>query len=98
MPAANSPHWDAPDYVRIAEKNRADDPSLGQKSGYSVAVSAREAQEARALTCGMIAMIDDAVGRIRAAAADAGLNDSTVQIYTSDHGDHLGSTACCSKG
>ena len=90
--------WDVPDYVTIAERNRAADPSLGQKSGYSVAVSAREAQEARALTCGMIAMVDDAVGRIRAAAADAGIADNTVQIYTSDHGDHLGEHRLLFKG
>ena len=90
--------WDAPDYVKIAERDRAADPSLGQKSGYTVAVSAREAQEARALTCGMIGMVDDAVGRIRAAALDAGIADNTVQIYTSDHGDHLGEHRLLFKG
>ena len=90
--------WDAPDYVTITEKNRAADPSLGQMSGYSVAVSAREAQEARALTCGMIAMVDDAVGRIRATARDVGVTGNTVQIYTSDHGDHLGEHRLLFKG
>ncbi|MGB1357265.1 MAG: sulfatase family protein, partial [Candidatus Puniceispirillaceae bacterium] len=50
------------------------------------------------LTCGMIAMIDDAVGRIRDAAADAGVMDDTVQIYTSDHGDHLGEHRLLFKG
>lgn len=94
--AAND--WDPPDYVKIAERDRANDPSLGQKAGYTVAVSSREAQEARALTCGMIAMIDDAVGRIRDAAADAGVMDDTVQIYTSDHGDHLGEHRLLFKG
>ena len=99
VPAAYSANdWDAPDYVRIAEKNRAADPTLGQRSGYSVAVSAREAQEARSLTCGMIAMVDDAVGRIRSAADDAGVTDNTVQIYTSDHGDHLGEHRLLFKG
>jgi arylsulfatase A-like enzyme len=46
----------------------------------------------------MIAMIDDAVGRIRDTAADAGLTDNTVQIYTSDHGDHLGEHRLLFKG
>ena len=63
-----------------------------------MAVSAREAQEARALTYGMIAMVDDAVGRIRAAAEDAGVAGRTVQIYTSDHGDHLGEHRLLFKG
>ena len=99
VPAAyEAEDWDAPDYVKIAERNRAADPSLGQKSGYSVAVSAREAQEARALTCGMITMIDDAVGRIRATVKEAEIADRTVQIYTSDHGDHLGEHRLLFKG
>ena len=90
--------WDPPEYVKIAERDRAADPSLGQRSGYSVAVSEREAQEAQALTCGMIAMIDDAVGLVRDAVQDAGVADRTVQIYTSDHGDHLGDHRLLFKG
>ena len=64
--------WDPPDYVKIAERDRKNDPSLGQASGHTVAVSQREAQEARALTCGMIAMVDDAVGQIQAGSARGG--------------------------
>ncbi|MEP0942417.1 MAG: sulfatase-like hydrolase/transferase [Rhizobiaceae bacterium] len=90
--------WHPPEYVKIAEEARARDKSLGQNAGYSVAVSQREAQEARALTCGMISMIDDAVGRIRTTASDAGLMDDTVQIFTSDHGDHLGEHRLLFKG
>jgi arylsulfatase A-like enzyme len=46
----------------------------------------------------MITMIDDAIGRIRAAATKAGVLDSAVQIYTSDHGDHLGEHRLLFKG
>jgi arylsulfatase A-like enzyme len=46
----------------------------------------------------MISMIDDSVGRVRAAAADAGVVENTVQIYTSDHGDHLGEHRLLFKG
>lgn len=90
--------WDPPEYVKAAERARANDPSLGQKAGFTLAVSKREALEARALTCGMITMIDDAVGRVRAAAQNAGVSDNTVQIYTSDHGDHLGDHRLLFKG
>ena len=90
--------WVPPDYVRIAERDRAEDASLGQNAGYSVAVSKQEALEARALTCGMISMIDEAVGKVRAAAEDAGVTDNTVQIFTSDHGDHLGEHRLLFKG
>ena len=64
--------WVMPDYIRLAEEARAEDPTLGQKMGYSLAISAREAQEARALTCGMITMVDDAIGRVREAADQGG--------------------------
>lgn len=90
--------WEAPEYVKSAEAARAKDKSLGQKAGFSLAVSQREALEARALTCGMIAMVDDAVGRIRSTADAAGVAENTVQIYTSDHGDHLGDHRLLFKG
>ena len=54
------------------------------------ALSAREAQESIALTYGMIAMIDDAVGALLARLDELGLADNTVLIFTSDHGDLMG--------
>ena len=54
------------------------------------AVTPREAQEIVALTYGMIAMIDDAVGRAMGALREFGLESNTVVIFTSDHGDHMG--------
>ena len=49
-----------------------------------------EAQSAIALNYGMITMIDDAVGRIVAQLAALGLDDDTVVMFTSDHGDFMG--------
>jgi len=54
------------------------------------AVTEREAREAIALTYGMIAMIDDAIGRILARLSALGLSDNTIVIFTSDHGDFMG--------
>lgn len=53
-------------------------------------VSHRQAQEAQALTCGMITMIDDAVGDVVAALEAHGLADNTIVVFTSDHGDYMG--------
>ena len=64
----------------------------------TIGVSAREAQEARALTCGMIACVDDAIGGVLAALDRDGLRDDTVVIFTSDHGDHLGDHRLMLKG
>ena len=97
-PAYTVNDWDPPEYIKIAERDRARDKSLGQNAGYSVAVSQREAQEAQALTCGMIAMVDDAIGDVRAAAQETSVADNTVQMFTSDHGDHLGDHRLLFKG
>jgi arylsulfatase A-like enzyme len=64
----------------------------------TIGVSAREAQEARALTCGMIACIDDAIGTVLKALDRSGRRDDTVVIFTSDHGDHLGDHRLMLKG
>jgi arylsulfatase A-like enzyme len=62
------------------------------------AVNEREAREAMALSCGMIAMIDDAVGRVLGQLAACGLADNTVVIFTTDHGDFLGDHRLLLKG
>ncbi|KEA64131.1 Choline-sulfatase [Marinobacterium lacunae] len=57
-----------------------------------------QVREAMALTGGMIDMIDEAVGRITDALKAAGLDDDTVIIFTSDHGDYLGDAGLLLKG
>jgi arylsulfatase A-like enzyme len=62
------------------------------------AVDAREAREAMALSCGMIAMIDEAIGRVLGRLAASGLADDTIVIFTTDHGDFLGDHQLLLKG
>ena len=62
------------------------------------AVNAREAQEAMALTFGMITMIDDQIGRILSKLKELGLDENTVIIFTSDHGDYMGDHGLMLKG
>ena len=40
---------------------------------------------------GMVSQIDEAIGRVLAALNELGLADSTLVIYTTDHGDNCGS-------
>jgi arylsulfatase A-like enzyme len=80
------PHLDHYRAVRDGGSDHA--AKLGITSTY--APSRREAQEGVALTYGMLAMIDDAVGRITAALERLGLADDTVVVFTSDHGDYMG--------
>ena len=55
-------------------------------------------KQAQALTCGMLTMIDDAVGEIVASLAENGLADNTIIAFTSDHGDYLGDHGLAFKG
>src|SRR4029079_9928199 len=71
--------------IRDREAGKANLTGMG-----TIGISAREAQEARALTAGMIACSDDAIGSVLAALKRSGRLDDTVVVFTSDHGDHLG--------
>ena len=55
-------------------------------------------RQAMALTAGMIAFIDDAVGDIVRALEGTGQMDNTVICFTSDHGDYLGDFNMLLKG
>lgn len=60
-------------------------------------VDERELREAMALTCGMIAMIDDAVGAVLRTLRE-NVSRPTVIIFTSDHGDLMGDHGMLLKG
>jgi arylsulfatase A-like enzyme len=89
--------WRPPPLVRniIAEREAGTAKLDGMNT---ISVSAREAQEARALTCGMIACIDDAIGRVLHALEQSERRGETVVMFTSDHGDHLGDHRLLLKG
>ena len=54
------------------------------------AVYEDEAKQITALTYGMIAFIDDSIGRILKKLSEHNLDEDTVIIFTSDHGDWMG--------
>ena len=58
----------------------------------------QQIKEAMALTAGMMAFVDDAVGDIVRALEDSGQMDNTVICYNSDHGDYLGDFNMLLKG
>ncbi|MFV0243963.1 MAG: sulfatase [Qingshengfaniella sp.] len=95
--AFTRPDWTPPFYVQDMIDARAAGSATTTSFG-SFACSEREALEARALTCGMIAMIDDALGRICDTLHATGTWENTVKIFTADHGDHLGDHKLLLKG
>ena len=62
------------------------------------AVTEQEVRQATALTYGMIAMIDDAIGSILGWLKTLRLDEDTVVIFTSDHGDFMGDHQLLLKG
>ena len=89
--------WKPPAHVQAVLQQREAGKAnlLGMNT---IAVTPREAQEARALTCGMITCIDDAIGHVLRALDRNGRGADTVLIFTSDHGDHLGDHRLLLKG
>ncbi len=75
-----------------------DERHANRTSSTPFACTVREAQEAVALTYGMITMIDDAVGRILDRLEQLGLAQNTVVIFTSDHGDFMGDHGLLLRG
>lgn len=63
-----------------------------------IAVTAAEARQAIALNYGAISMVDDAVGRIMQTLRELELDDDTVVIFLSDHGDFMGDHGLLFKG
>jgi arylsulfatase A-like enzyme len=51
-----------------------------------------------ALSCGMITMVDDAIGAVIDALKQSGQYDNTVIVFNSDHGDYLGDYNLLLKG
>src|SRR5262249_38810597 len=89
--------WTPPRHVQAVFDARAAG-SANLTGMNTIAVSAREAQEARALTCGMISCIDDAIGKVLLALERSDRQERTVLVFTSDHGDHLGDHRLLLKG
>ena len=89
--------WNPPAHVQaiLHQREAGNANLLGMNT---IGVTPREAQEARALTCGMITCIDDAIGQVLRALDGSGRRDDTVLIFTSDHGDHLGDHRLLLKG
>lgn len=89
--------WPVPPHVQAVFDERA--RGQAQLGGFAAfAVSEQEAREAQALTCGMIACIDDAIGRVLERLRRHALISSTVIAFTSDHGDFLGDHRLLLKG
>jgi arylsulfatase A-like enzyme len=96
-PAYARTDWRVPPHVQaLFDQRRTGQANL--KGHGAFAIDEYEARQAQALSCGMVAMIDDAVGQVLARLQQHGLMDNTVAAFTSDHGDFLGDHRMLLKG
>jgi arylsulfatase A-like enzyme len=96
-PAYAREDWKPSPFVQRLTEARETGKSKGEGQA-AFAVSEKETLEARALTCGMIAFIDDAIGDVLRALDASGRREDTVLIFMSDHGDYLGDHRIMLKG
>lgn len=96
------PSWDATLHDApppVAALRAAAAAGQARKSGHSAfACDAQEAREAMALNYGNVSCIDDAIGQVLAQLRKLALDDNTVVIFTSDHGELLGDHGLLLKG
>jgi arylsulfatase A-like enzyme len=96
-PSFNSGEHPVPPHLQLLYDERA--RHMSNKDGKrTFAVTEREAREAIALTYGMISMVDDAIGAILGWLKMLRLDEDTVVVFTSDHGDFMGDHQLLLKG
>lgn len=84
-----------------ARYGRLDTPSdypVGTATADYSKYTPEEWQLLRSRYYGMVALLDESIGKILAALDDSGLTDNTVIVFLSDHGDYLGDHGLHGKG
>jgi arylsulfatase A-like enzyme len=93
-PTWDDPHTDSMPQFRRMGSRRGEQPWMVSP----FAPTEEQFRQSAAKEYGMIAMIDEGVGRIVAALERLGLADDTVVVFTSDHGDMFGDHGLMLKG
>ena len=73
----------------------------GAEAGSSITtdeISDESLQRAIAYTHAQVEMIDEGVGRLLAQLKQSGVDDNTIVVFTSDHGEYLGNHGLLHKG
>jgi arylsulfatase A-like enzyme len=83
-------------YSEFAGRHR--DRIIGTPPDDFSAYSIKDWQQSKAIYCGMVSLIDDAMGRIMGALERNGLRQNTIVVFLSDHGDYMGDHGLLGKG
>jgi arylsulfatase A-like enzyme len=82
-----------PHYRRAFEEGL---PLSGRRA--ATKIGDEQLREVLALTYGLVSLVDKQIGRVMAALEEAGLRESTVVTFMSDHGDMMGDHWMLNKG
>ncbi len=83
---------------RLAEGERPRDRVIGTPPHNYADCDVEDWRQVKAIYYGMISLIDHSIGRVCAALDRLGLQDNTVIVFLSDHGDYLGDHGFYGKG
>lgn len=83
----NQDHSASPEHIRALAEHRGEP---GQDSTMTWAVTEDQYRHAAAAQYGLITLLDAQIGRILDSVREQGIDDDTMVVFTSDHGDLLG--------
>jgi len=84
--------------LRMAGQRGSADRVIGTKPEHYDRYTTEDWQQVKALYYGMVSLLDENIGRILSALSTTGLAESTLVVFTADHGDYLGDHGMYGKG
>ncbi|MFK7805382.1 MAG: sulfatase-like hydrolase/transferase [Anaerolineae bacterium] len=82
----NDPHADSMPHIQKMVANRGKD----HRGPFPFSINEDQLRKAEAVEYGSITMLDEGIGELLATLKRLGLDDNTVIVFTSDHGDAFG--------
>lgn len=89
LPKSFYSNHELPSHLAAIHKLR-DDGKANRDGQRAIGINETDAREAMALNYGQVTMVDDCVGRVLTKLTEFGMDEDTVVIFTTDHGDFLG--------
>lgn len=97
-PAIGLDAYKGENYGVVRPDGRPCDRIIGTPPRDYETLTSQDWRVARAVTAGMVTLLDDCIGRIINALDATGLRDNTIVVFVSDHGDYLGDYGLLGKG
>ncbi|MEM6822099.1 MAG: sulfatase-like hydrolase/transferase [Verrucomicrobiota bacterium] len=84
-------------FGKSPEENSARQKKISAQKCREIYSTEDELRQVKGRYYGLVSLVDQAVGRILKALEDSEMGDDTIVIFTSDHGEMMGSHSCIHK-